>query len=493
MAARDAGPERIKVWGGGSPSRGLLYVDAAAEGIVSRDRRREGRYVIVSGGAPLPDSQPRRGWRTYVQRIIAAEVSALTRYVDRVVQWLPLPHDDGALLDTIDCPTREVAHAEPPAPRDDEVVAVLLNGTLNHELDIEARLRQLKQSLKRCDRAVLVAYNPFVRGLYVLASRLGLREGEVPPTFVTRVDLDNLARLAGFEVTRVRPAVFVPFKLLGLGALVNRVLPATPGLNKLALTNVITLRPVVPMRHQPTLTVVIPARDERGNIESALQRLAAYEHIDMEVIFVEGHSTDGTWEEIQRVLPLYADRFRLKAFRQPGIGKADAVRHAFGHATGELLTILDADLTMPPELLGRFYDAYCAGLADFINGSRLVYPMEGDAMRFLNRLGNAFFAKALSAVLGVRLGDSLCGTKLVSRRDYERFVAWRGDFGDFDPFGDFELLFPAAVLGLGIVDIPVRYRARTYGATSISRFRHGLQLLRLTAIGLHRISTAAYA
>jgi glycosyltransferase involved in cell wall biosynthesis len=163
------------------------------------------------------------------------------------------------------------------------------------------------------------------------------------------------------------------------------------------------------------------------------------------------------------------------------------VRLGFSQAEGDLLTILDADLTMPPELLGRFYAAYCQGHADFINGSRLVYPMEGNAMRFLNRLGNVFFAKALSWVLDTQIGDSLCGTKLLARHDYERMISWRGDFGDFDPFGDFELIFPAAVLGLGIVDIPIRYRDRTYGSTSISRFRHGFMLLNMTLIGLYRI------
>ncbi|HEY6988746.1 MAG TPA: glycosyltransferase, partial [Bryobacteraceae bacterium] len=170
-----------------------------------------------------------------------------------------------------------------------------------------------------------------------------------------------------------------------------------------------------------------------------------------------------------------------------GKGKADAVRLGFSRATQQVVTILDADLTMPPEMLGRFYDAYCQGLADFVNGSRLVYPMEGEAMRPLNHLGNIFFAKSLSWVLDTRLGDCLCGTKLLARHDYERIVRWRKDFGDFDPFGDFELIFPAVALGLGIVDVPVRYLARTYGSTNIRRFRHGLELLRMVSIGFLRI------
>jgi hypothetical protein len=142
---------------------------------------------------------------------------------------------------------------------------------------------------------------------------------------------------------------------------------------------------------------------------------------------------------------------------------------------------------MPPELLGRFYKAYIDGYGDFINGSRLVYPMEGEAMKFLNRLGNIFFARALSWGLDMKIGDSLCGTKLVARHDYRRMIKWREDFGEFDPFGDFELLFPAAVLGLGCVDIPIRYLERTYGSTNISRFKHGLILLRMTLIGFYRI------
>jgi glycosyltransferase involved in cell wall biosynthesis len=265
-------------------------------------------------------------------------------------------------------------------------------------------------------------------------------------------------------------------------------MPAVPGLRWLSLVTVAVMRPVSTARERPSLSIVIPARNERGNVENALRRMPQF-GAPVEVIFVEGHSSDGTWEEIQRVVAEWTGRngWQILAYQQAGRGKADAVRLGFSKARGDLLTILDADLTMPPEKLTRFYDAYCEGAADFVNGTRLVYPMEGEAMRFLNRLGNVFFAKLLSFVLDVRLGDSLCGTKLVSRRDYERFVRWRDDFGDFDPFGDFELLFPAAVLGTGIIDIPVYYRARTYGTTNIRRFRDGAVLFRMSMTGLLRI------
>jgi glycosyltransferase involved in cell wall biosynthesis len=233
--------------------------------------------------------------------------------------------------------------------------------------------------------------------------------------------------------------------------------------------------------------VVIPARNEKGNIENAITRMPRLGGAEIEIIFIEGHSRDGTWEEILRVQKKYGDSHSIHAYQQKGKGKKDAVHLGFSKAKGDLVTILDADLTMPPEMLGRFYDAYREGKADFINGNRLLYPMEGEAMQFLNHLGNVFFAKALSSVLGVRLGDSLCGTKLFARHDYARMLKWRDRFGDFDPFGDFEMIFPSAVIGLGVIDIPVHYKARTYGSTNISRFRHGLMLLKMTWVGCFRI------
>ncbi len=429
------------------------------------------------------------GWKRYVNGLIARNFSTLTRYYDQLIQWLPRDDDEGLLLDAIDAPRKRRIEIREEFPdlrgEHGRRTAILINGAFNHDYDIQDRLTGLRQRTTRTARVLLVLYNPYFRWLYILANRLGLRRGELPTTFITRSGLASLARISGYAIVRQSPHVYSPFRLLGLGDLINRLLPLVPLLKWFSLTYLVVLRPEITTR-PPGLTCVIPARNERDNIESALRRFPNL-GCEIEIIFVEGHSTDGTWEEIERVAREWSGRFRIRTMQQPGVGKADAVRLGFAHATQPLVTILDADLTMPPEMLGRFYEAYCAGLADFINGSRLVYPMEGEAMRFLNRLGNIFFAKTLSGLLGARLGDSLCGTKLLARHDYQRMVAWREDFGDFDPFGDFELLFPAAVLGLGIEDVPVRYRARTYGSTNISRFRHGWQLLKMTLIGLFRI------
>ena len=429
----------------------------------------------------------------YVSSVIAGQLSRITRYFDNVVQFQPLPSDDGMLLRYTDCKAKTTIAEVEDLPLSDGTsgtrTAVLLNGNLNYDLDIEATLTQLRTRVNRLSRLVVVLYNPYFRTVFTLATQLGLRTGPEPTTFVTRDAFAALAALSGYEIVQVKPVAYVPFRLLGLGDLINRLMPAIPLLRWLGAAALVVLRPIEKSA-PPSLSIVIPCRNEKGNIEAALQRLPAFP-APVEVIFVEGHSSDGTWEEVQRVVSAYGDRMKLSAYRQTGKGKSDAVRLGFAKASHELLTILDADLTMPPEMLPRFYNAYCAGLADFVNGTRLVYPMEGEAMRFLNRLGNVFFAKALSFVLDAHLTDSLCGTKLVRRDDYARMVRWRSDFGDFDPFGDFELLFPASIHGLGIIDVPIYYRARSYGSTQIHRFRHGFMLLRMTLIGWLRVKCGA--
>lgn len=443
----------------------------------------------------VEEKPPVAPWRRYVNGLIAAEISRLSRYADQVIQLLPRHEDGGVLLDQIDAPVKRccdtIEQLSSLRDRRDDRSVLLLNGSFNHEYDIEEKLHRLHARMSRGSRLVVVAYNPYLRWLYTWANRVGIRQGEMPTTFLTETDLLNLARLSGFEVVRYRPVAFSPAPLAGVGTFLNRLLPSVPLIRHLSFATVLVLRPVIAEATRPSLSVIIPARNERGNIAAAVERFPVGAFGTTEILFVEGNSTDGTAEEIDRVCRSYSGPLTLAAYRQTGRGKADAVRLGMSKAQGDLVTILDADLTMPPELLPRFYDAYCRGKADFINGSRLVYPMEGEAMKFLNSLGNVFFAKALSFVMGTRLGDSLCGTKLFARRDYERFIAWRRDFGDFDPFGDFEILFPAASLGLGVIDVPIRYRARTYGTTNIRRFRDGLLLLRMTLIGWWRLACGA--
>jgi glycosyltransferase involved in cell wall biosynthesis len=233
------------------------------------------------------------------------------------------------------------------------------------------------------------------------------------------------------------------------------------------------------------VSVVIPARNEAGNIEAAVRRIPQM-GAGTELIFVEGHSRDATWGEIQRVARENPD-LKIKILQQTGRGKGDAVRAGFAAATGDILMILDADLTMPPEELPKFYEILASGRAEFANGCRLVYPMEEHAMQFMNLCANKAFGLIFSWLLGQHVKDTLCGTKVLSRAHYERIAANRSYFGDFDPFGDFDLLFGAAKLNLKIADVPIRYRERTYGETNIQRWKHGWLLLRMVLFAARKL------
>jgi len=301
-------------------------------------------------------------------------------------------------------------------------------------------------------------------------------------------DVTNLLYLADFEVVKHWQEVLWPVRTPAIDALANRYLVKISPFRLLALTNFIVARPRsrrAASASRARVSVVVPARNERGNIEAAVKRIPRFAQA-LEIIFVEGHSRDGTWEEIERVAAAYPD-CNIKAMRQPGTGKGDAVFSGFDAARGDVLMILDADLTMPPEQLPKFWDAICSGKGEFVNGSRLIYPMEQEAMRVLNLIANKAFSLLFTWLLSQRFTDTLCGTKALRRSDYARIKAARSYFGNFDPFGDFELIFGASKLGLKAVEIPIRYASRTYGETQISRFRHGFMLLRMVLFAFMRI------
>lgn len=435
---------------------------------------------------------PKPKWRLYINRLIAGEISVFSRYYDQVIQLNKRDEDTGHLLDYLDNPKKSqvdnLQDLSDLSSEKDKRSIILLNGNLNYDYDIQRTLDCCYEKMSSTTRLVAVLYNPYLSWLFSIAHTLGIIKGIAPETFITRKDLSNICKLSHFEVVRFRSSVFFPFKLFGLGNIINKSLVALPFFRLFSLTSMVVLRPIKKVVKAPSISIVIPARNESGNIENALKRLDKFAE-DMEIIFIEGNSTDDTWDEIQRVAKAYEGQWKIKIGQQTGKGKSNACEKGFELATGELLTILDADLTMPPEQLGRYYRAYTKGQAEFINGSRLLYPMEGEAMRFLNKLGNIFFAKALSWVLDHDYTDSLCGTKLFTRWDYDRFLRWRDDFGKHDPFGDFDLLFPAASLSIGTIDIPIRYLDRTYGDTNISRFRHGVMLLKMTLVGFLKIKT----
>lgn len=422
--------------------------------------------------------------KKYFFKLLAAEISRLSKYYPFLTQYSPLEHDDLTLYKFVNCKNKNITQNLK------ELVAdgiTLLHGNLNYQDNIQEQLAEIHHYLSRHGRIIVITYNSYLKYFYWLASTLRFRSKDLPTVFLTKISLDNICKLSNYEIVKSLPCGYFPFQLLGIGTLLNKLFPMLGFFDNFSLASIMVLRPIKSENQVYSLSIVIPARNEKGNISSAITRLPRFNTEFTEVIFVEGGSTDGTYEEIQNVVDNYKGELRLSYFKQTTKGKKNAVDIGFEKSSGDVLTVLDADLTMPPEKLPLFYNAFIENKADFINGNRLFYPMEGKAMRFLNLLGNMFFSKSLSYVLRADLSDTLCGTKLFSRFHYQMFKQWNQEFGEFDPFGDYEMIFPASELGCGIINVPIKYRDRTYGETNISRFYHGSMLLKMTFIGLFRI------
>ena len=363
---------------------------------------------------------------------------------------------------------------------------VILGDVVGHLQDIEETLRSIRAFCRPETRVIVSYYNFLWEPVLKLGERLGLKMPQQHQNWLSSEDIGNLLTLSGYQVVKTETRLLMPKRIPWISDFLNRYLGTLPGIRRLSLSRYIVARPVgLKAKKTFSVSILIPARNEKGNIESAVKRIPLFgDH--QEILFVEGHSTDGTLEEIRRVAQVYPDK-DIKWMVQDGQGKGDAVRKGFASAQGEILMILDADLTVPPEDLPKFYQALVDDLGEFINGSRLVYPMEKQAMRFLNVLGNKFFSMMFTWILNQRFKDTLCGTKVLFKKDYEKIQANRAYFGEFDPFGDFDLIFGAVKQNLKVIEVPIRYRERRYGSTNIDRFRHGWLLLKMTLFAYRKI------
>jgi ubiquinone/menaquinone biosynthesis C-methylase UbiE len=365
---------------------------------------------------------------------------------------------------------------------------IIMSDLVNDLWDVQSVLQKVFELTTPRSRIIINFYSHLWEPVLKAAERLELATPTLYQNWLTAEDVNALLRLTNFEMIKRWQEVLWPLPPAFLANVCNRFLVKLWPLKHLALTNFIVARPQQGsdrVADHSSVSVIIPARNEEGNIPNIFARVPCMGR-STELVFVEGHSRDNTYAAIEASIAAHPER-PCQLLRQNGTGKGDAVRLGFVRARGEMLMILDADLTVPPEELRRFYEALHSGKGEFINGVRLVYPMERQAMRFLNLLGNKLFSLAFSWLLGQPIKDTLCGTKVLWKRDYEIIAANRAHFGDFDPFGDFDLIFGAVKLNLKITDLPIRYRERTYGTTNIQRWKHGWLLLKMVMFAARRL------
>ena len=362
---------------------------------------------------------------------------------------------------------------------------IIISDTIGYFKDVQKVFDQIHKLCHSETRIIITYINFLWLPILNLAEHLKLKMPQQRNNWLDIKDINNLLHLSNFDVIKSGRKLLMPVHIPLISEIINKFFSNLPLLNKLCLNGFIIARSSDIKESLDTVSVVIPARNEKGNIEEIVERVPMMgKHT--EIIFIEGNSTDDTFNEIKRVCEKYSVTKDLKYAKQPGKGKADAVRMGFEMASGKILMILDADMTVPPEDLPKFYEAISSGKGEFLNGSRLVYPMEDEAMQTLNIMGNKFFSIMFSWILNQRIKDTLCGTKVISKNNYGKLKLTKKFLGDFDPFGDFDLIFGASKINLKFAEIPIRYRARVYGETNISRFRHGWMLLKMTFYAMRK-------
>ncbi|HMS35158.1 MAG TPA: glycosyltransferase [Ignavibacteria bacterium] len=368
---------------------------------------------------------------------------------------------------------------------DEKFDFVIISDTIGYFEDVQRSLDQIRKLCSDDTRIIITYFNFLWLPLMNLAETLRLKMPQVRNNWLDIMDISNLLDLTGFDIIRAGRKFMMPVYIPLFSGFINKFVANLPLINKFCLTKFIIAKKSVLENSLDTVSVIVPARNEKGNIEQIVKRIPQMgKHT--EIIFVEGNSTDNTFEEIKLICEKYSSEYDLKYAQQEGKGKADAVRKGFEMAKCKILMILDADMTVPPEDLPKFYEAIHTGKGEYINGSRLVYPMEKDAMRTLNIMGNKFFSMMFTWILSQRIKDTLCGTKVLTKDNYEKLKEAKKFLGDFDPFGDFDLILGSSKLNLKFAEIPVRYKARIYGSTNISRFRHGWMLLKITFFAMRK-------
>lgn len=347
-------------------------------------------------------------------------------------------------------------------------------------IDILRGFERIREHCTSNTRLVIINYNHLWQPVLELASKIGLRSRFVEPNWVSEHDVRGFLKLAGFSPVRTYRAILWPKWIPVLSDFLNDFWARLPGLRRLCLMQVTVARPAPEALRDKdvTVSVVVPCRNEHENIQPAVERIPVMgKHT--EIIFCDDKSTDGTAEEVRRMRKLYPQR-DIRLVEGPGICKAENVWTGFRVARGDALMILDADLSVMPEELPAFLGALAGGRGEFVNGSRLVYPMQKYAMKFANMVGNKVFGLAFSFLLDQRIKDTLCGTKVLWRKDWVRMEPNLGSWGIRDLWGDYELLFGASRLGLEIVEVPVHYQERIYGVTKMTKvLANGVRMLRI--------------
>ena len=342
--------------------------------------------------------------------------------------------------------------------------------------DIYSVFKSIANILNPDGKLLVNSVNPKWNAVLKIFEKLQLKTASQDRAYIHPKKIINIAKSDGYELNQYYSRQLFPFRIFGLGKIVNKILEVILLPFNVGIKNYMVFGSYKIENQIKSKSIIIPAKNEEKNLIPLIKRIPHFNE-EYELVVVYGDSKDKTEEVVLNLENVFPE-LNIKVLKQSSNGKANAVWEAVEVCDMELIAILDSDQSVDPETLEHFFEILENGNADFVNGTRLIYPMEDKAMRTINTLGNKIFQFLISLVIKQKLTDSLCGTKVFKKSSVKKIKYWQNSLSSKDPFGDFDLIFSAAYAGDKILEYPVHYRARVYGETQISRFRDGFKLIK---------------
>jgi len=364
---------------------------------------------------------------------------------------------------------------------------VILTFPLNNFVNLVGFFDKLDSSLNEEAKVIVSYYSKIWKPFFFIFSLFGLIRNYKNSLFFSKDTLEIFLRTGNFEISKKIPNYFIPFNIPIINKFLSILINFLPFLDNLSVTKVFYLRKKnYKKRQNKKISLIIPCKNEQGNILNIVTDAKKELIIPYEIIFVDDKSSDNTFQIIIDCKKKFSD-VDIQVTKGPGKGKSLAVNEGIKIATGYYSIIFDADMTVNMKDINVFYNAISNGNADIINGSRLVYKPYTGAMRYLNFLGNKFFSKLSSFITGELITDTLCGSKCFITKDFKIFNEFKDNNNINDIWGDFNILYSSNFYGLKCIDLPVRYYERVEGETKMKkRFYFFLNMLSTSIKAMNR-------
>tara|TARA_B110000977_G_scaffold125183_1_gene160299 strand:+ start:1495 stop:2904 length:1410 start_codon:yes stop_codon:yes gene_type:complete len=358
---------------------------------------------------------------------------------------------------------------------------------IEHQKFITKNLIDLNEKIDNECRVIVLSKSIFWSTLINFYKKIK-NIGPDKNNFLPYSNLRKIFLNTNFEIVKNEKIIFFPFQFSLLTKFINQIF-RFPVLNFFCMINLTVLKKVQKKNYQAEgkkISFIIPCKNEGGNIKFFYEKIIN-STINAEFLFGNDNSSDNTLDEIKKLQQAIPNK-EIKIYDGPGVCKSENVYKGINLASGEIILIYDADLTVSFDDLVNSINLLLKTDADFINCTRMIMPQQKNAMKFLNFYGNLFFAFLFSILFKQKITDTLCGTKIFFKKDWEQIKKYNNTWGAKDLWGDFDLLLGAYKNNLKIVENPISYTDRKEDETKMTGIiKNSIRMLIITFVAYYKL------